>query len=130
MDNITHITTGSLDRSIFKLAVPAMVTMVSIMLFEFVDLFWIGRLGPRAVAAMGAASFVVWTLKSLANCVASGLNALVSRNAGSRKYERMTMWASQGIILMGLFTIVLALSTYAINLFLFDLLGLELKVAA
>ncbi|MBN1153704.1 MATE family efflux transporter [candidate division KSB1 bacterium] len=129
MDNITHITEGSIDKSIFRLSLPAMVSMISIMLFEFIDLFWIGKLGSEAVAAMGAASFVVWTLKSLANCVAAGLNALVSRNAGSRNYQRMSIWASQGVMLTMLFTILLAALTFSINLFLFDLLGLEPNVA-
>jgi len=129
MDNISHITQGSLDKSIFRLALPAMVTMVTIMLFEFIDLFWIGSLGPEAVAALGAASFVVWTLKSLANCVAAGLNALVSRNAGSRNFDRMQMWASQGLILTILFTFLLAFLTYIANLFLFQFLGLEPTVA-
>ncbi len=48
------------------MAVPSMVSMVSIMLFEFVDLIWIGKLGADAVAALGAASFVVWAVKAIA----------------------------------------------------------------
>ncbi|MCU0645298.1 MAG: hypothetical protein MUC94_13705, partial [bacterium] len=67
-----HITEGSISKGIFHLALPAMVSMVSIMLYEFVDLFWIGKLGAEAVAALGASAFVVWTIKSLASCVAAG----------------------------------------------------------
>ncbi len=129
MDRSKTLTEGSIPRSIFKLAVPSMVSMVSIMMFEFVDLFWIGKLGTEAVAALGAASFVVWTLKSIAECVAAGLSALVSRNMGAGNFERIRMWASQGILLTVLFSIVIAISTYIFNLFLFDLLGLEPRVA-
>lgn len=72
-----NITDGSISRGIFRLALPAMVSMVSIMLYEFVDLFWIGNLGAEAVAALGASAFAVWTIKSVSNCVAAGLNALI-----------------------------------------------------
>lgn len=125
----TDIIEGSINRSIFRLALPAMVSMVSIMLFEFVDLFWIGKLGAKAVAALGAASFVVWTIKSLANCVASGLNALVARNAGAKNHQRVQMWASQGLMLTFFFSIFIAVLTYLANLYIFNLIGLEAEVA-
>ena len=47
------ITEGSIPKGIFKLALPAMVSMVSIMAFEFVDLFWIGKLGARSHSGRG-----------------------------------------------------------------------------
>lgn len=125
----THITEGSISKGLFQLALPAMVSMVSIMLYEFVDLFWIGKLGAKAVAALGASSFVVWTIKSLSGCVAAGLNALIARNAGAKKFERVQMWASQGLVVTLLFSIMIAIFTFAANLFLFQLLGLEPEVA-
>lgn len=99
------------------------------MAFEFVDLFWIGKLGAKAVAALGAAAFVLWTIKALANCVAAGLNALIARNAGAGNFQRVQMWASQGLVLTFLFSIFVASLTYLVNLFLFQLLGLESEVA-
>ena len=130
MKSSTNITAGPITKGIFKLAVPAMVSMVSIMLFEFIDLYWIGKLGANAVAALGAASFVIWAIRSLANCVASGLNALIARNTGAKDYQRVQMWASQGVMLTFLFSVIIALITYFANLFLFELLGLEPEVAA
>jgi len=124
-----NITEGSISKGIFQLAFPAMVSMVSIMLYEFVDLFWIGKLGAEAVAALGASAFVVWTIKSLSSCVAAGLNALIARNAGAKNFKRAQMWASQGLVLTFLFSLFIAGLTYVANLFLFQLLGLEPEVA-
>lgn len=124
-----NITEGRISRNIIHLAVPAMASMVSIMLFEFIDLFWIGKLGAEAVAALGAASFMVWALKSLANCVAAGMNALIARNSGAGNRGRVTMWASQGMLLTIIFSLVIAAMTLSINLFLFDSLGLADRVA-
>ncbi|MBN2010122.1 MATE family efflux transporter [candidate division KSB1 bacterium] len=120
---------GRLYKGLLQLALPAMVSMVSIMLFEFVDLMWIGRLGAEAVAALGAASWVVWAVKSIASCVTAGLNALVARNVGARNSDRMNMWASEGMVLTVLFSLLIAGSVFAISLFLFQLLGLEPNVA-
>jgi putative MATE family efflux protein len=126
IDPILH---GSLNRGIFKLAIPAMVSVVSIMLFEFIDLFWIGRLGAEAVAALGAASFVIWTVKALANCVASGINAILSRTAGARDMPLANLWAAQGLLLTALFSLLMTIPLYFINEGLFALLGLEPAVA-
>lgn len=123
------ILSGSLNRSLFKLAVPAIVSLLSIMLFEFIDLFWMGRLGAEAVAALGAASFVVWTVKALANSVAAGINALVARVAGSRDAVRVQRWASQGMILMTLFSLAVAIPLLLINHHIFVLVGLAPEVA-
>ncbi|MBD3290146.1 MATE family efflux transporter [candidate division KSB1 bacterium] len=123
------ITEGSISKSVFTLALPAMVSMVSIMLFEFIDLLWIGRLGPKAVAALGAASFVLWALKSLASCVAAGLNALIARNYGAKKFARVNMWASQGLMLTFLFSALISFITYLAIINLFQLIGLEQNVA-
>lgn len=126
---VKHITEGSISKGIFHLALPAMVSMVSIMLYEFIDLFWIGKLGAEAVAALGASAFVVWTIKSLAICVAAGLNALIARNAGAKNFARVQMWASQGLALTFFFAIFITLLTFLANLFIFQLIGLEQNVA-
>ncbi|MBN2090375.1 MATE family efflux transporter [candidate division KSB1 bacterium] len=125
----TIILQGSINRGIFKLALPAMISMVSIMFFEIIDLFWIGRLGSHAVAALGAASFVIWTMKALANCTVAGINAFVARVAGSGDDKAVQIWSNQGILASGLFGIVISILFYYLNHILFSLLGLEPEVA-
>ena len=124
-----NLTEGSINKSIFSLAFPAMISMVSIMLFEFIDLLWTGKLGAKAVAALGAASFVMWGVKAFASCVSAGLNALVARNTGAKNFTRVQMWASQGMMLTFFFSLCVTAITYFSNLYIFDLLGLSPEVA-
>ncbi len=125
----TVILQGSINRGIFKLAFPAMISMVSIMFFEIIDLFWIGRLGSQAVAALGAASFVIWTLKALANCTVAGINAFVSRVAGSGDKNAVQIWLIHGLLASGIFGFLISIIFYFLNRTLFSLLGLEPEVA-
>lgn len=123
------VLSGSINRGIFRLAGPAIISVISIMLFEIIDLFWIGRLNSQAVAALGAASFIVWTVKTLANCVSAGINALVARGAGKGDQRMVQIWASQGLILTGLFSIFIMVSLYFLCAPLIRLLDLEPDVA-
>ena len=56
------LTTGSLSRHLLRTAGFMLVTMLSQTLYFLVDLYWVGRLGKEAVAAVGIAgnlSFLV-----------------------------------------------------------------------
>ena len=47
------LTTGSISRHLLKTASFMLVTMIFQTLYILVDLYWVGRLGKEAVAAVG-----------------------------------------------------------------------------
>ena len=49
------LTTGSVSRHLLKTTSFMLVTMVFQTLYFLVDLYWVGRLGTAAVAAVGIA---------------------------------------------------------------------------
>ena len=49
------LTTGSITRHLLKTASFMLVTMIFQTLYFLVDLYWVGRLGKEAVAAVGIA---------------------------------------------------------------------------
>lgn len=53
------ITTGSLPRALVLLSVPLVAQNFALVAQQVVDLFWVGRLGGDAVAAVGLATVVV-----------------------------------------------------------------------
>ena len=93
------ITEGNLRKALFNLAVPAMFMMLGVMLFELVDMFWVGRTSEEGTAAVSASTYLIWAIKGLATITGGGINTLVSRNAGTRSWNRVVHWFWRGIIL-------------------------------
>ncbi|MBS4538690.1 MATE family efflux transporter [Clostridium sp. D2Q-11] len=54
------LTEGSIMGSLTALAVPIMATSFGQMAYNITDMFWIGRVGSDAVAAVGTAGFFTW----------------------------------------------------------------------
>ena len=93
------ITTGNLRKALFSLAVPAVLMMIGIMLFEIIDMFWVGRTNESGTAAVSAASYIIWTIKSLAILAGTGINTLIGRTAGAKNWSRVGDWLWRGITL-------------------------------
>jgi Na+-driven multidrug efflux pump len=65
-----------LDKEIFKkvfsISLPAMAGFVGLILFDIVDIYWIEKLGTKAVAGVASAGFIVWALYSFMQVTGSG----------------------------------------------------------
>jgi putative MATE family efflux protein len=92
-------TAGNLNRAILLLAVPMVLEMVLESLFAVVDVFWVGRLGPNAVATVGLTE----SMLSLVFAVGLGLSlsttAMVARRIGEKDPEGAADSAVQAIAL-------------------------------
>lgn len=82
----TDLLAGPLRPAILRLALPAVGTTLLQVLFNLVDLFWVGRtLGSTALAGVAIASYTVWVLVSVGDLVGVGLTAVASRRHGERR---------------------------------------------
>jgi len=114
------------NKAIKILAIPAILTNVCQVLFEFVDAYWLGKLQNSDVfAAVGAASFITWALYALMNIVTSGVNSYVAQYAGASDKIRYHQIAFQGIILSVICSIVITLSILPFYHSIFVIMGLK-----
>lgn len=120
-----ELTTMPLGRAIFKLAAPAIGSMLFIMIFNLVDVWWVGKLGAEQLAGVSAASFIMWALQSVATLVSTGVNAMVARYFGANDKLQASLIIGQSILL----SIFIALTNSTAGLFLqkitFIKMGLE-----
>src|ERR1700676_1800770 len=90
-------TRGSLNRAILLLAIPMVLEMVLESLFAVVDVFWVGRLGPDAIATVGLTE----SMLSLVFAVGLGLSlsttAMVARRIGEKDPEGAAVAGVQAI---------------------------------
>jgi putative MATE family efflux protein len=107
------LTEGSIARSTFALALPTMGGLFMQAAFNIVDIFWVGRLGGEALAAVSVAGFVVWMLLALARMATVGVTALVARRVGEGDEAGAARQAWQGIGLALLSAAVVGAAFYA-----------------
>ena len=93
------LTEGRILRAIGQLATPMLVAGVLQNLQSLIDLFWVGRLGPAAVAGVAMSGTVLMVLYPLLMGAATGTIALVARAAGAKRFDEASRAAGQSLML-------------------------------
>jgi putative MATE family efflux protein len=78
-----EITGGSLSRALLLLAAPLVVQNFALVAQSVVDLFWVGRLGGDAVAAVGLATVVVGLVHVPMRAFFVGTQVVTSQRVGA-----------------------------------------------
>lgn len=103
-ENNTHT---SDSREILGLAVPAILTQVSLTVVEVVDTIFIGKLGPIPLAASGLIMLIVWNVRMMAEGFGVGLTACIARMVGARDLRNAALYFRTAIIGFALLGILL-----------------------
>ena len=92
---------GSVARHLVAQTLPMVLGIACIMGVGLLDAYFIGRLGPDPLAAVGFIFPVSVALSSLGVGVMVGVNSVVSRALGAAERERAAARGVQGIALAG-----------------------------
>jgi putative MATE family efflux protein len=93
-----------------------------------IDLFWVGRLGPTAVAAVAMGGTILMVLFPMLMGMSVGTVALVSRAMGAERYEDASAAAGQSLFLALVMGIVFGLIGWVFTPYLFGLLAADAAV--
>lgn len=107
-----EITQGSIKSSLFKLSLPLLAGAFLHNLFTLVDLFFIGRLGSAALAALSVAGVILAIIIMAALGISAGTTALITHYSGKKEYQNADRVLFQSIILSlvwGLIMLVIGL---------------------
>ena len=97
MNNTDRITSGSIPRTIFSLALPVVAGMFMEFALLSTDYFWVGKLGATAQDAVTTSMVVIWTIWSLISIISVGITALVARYVGAKDLDRAAYYIKQGL---------------------------------
>ena len=91
------MTRGSISRGLYKMALPVMGTSFLQMAYNLVDMIWIGRVGSRAVAAVGSAGFYLWMSFAFILISKVGAEVRVAQSVGAKNMKRARDYARNAI---------------------------------
>ncbi len=101
------LTTGSIHRNIWTLAVPMILEMGTLSVTQIVDTYWVGKLGSAALAAVTISITLRWVINSLANGLGIGGMAVVARRIGARDRAQADHATWQAILLAAFVSLAL-----------------------
>lgn len=93
------LTTGPITRHLLKTTSFMLVTMVFQTLYFLIDLYWVGRLGTQAVAAVGIAGNLTFIVLALTQMLGVGTTAVVSHAVGRKDHDQALVLFNQSEVL-------------------------------
>lgn len=98
-----------IGRAVFLLAVPMILELMMESTFAVVDIFFVGKLGPSAVATVGLTETYLFLLYSIGMGLAMAVTAIVARRIGEKDKDQASITAVQSIFLATLVSLPFAL---------------------
>src|SRR5437899_1990454 len=93
------LTTGPITRHLLKTTGFMLVTMLFQTLYFLIDLYWVGRLGTAAVAAVGIAGNLTFIVLALTQMLGVGTTAVISHAVGRKDAPEAVMFFNQAQVL-------------------------------
>ncbi len=107
------LTTGPVTKHLLKTASFMLVTMLVQTLYFLVDLYWVGRLGTEAVAAVGIAGNLSFVVLALTQMLGVGTTTVVSHAVGRKDRAAALLLFNQSQVmamLVGVLALIIGLS--------------------
>lgn len=127
MNQKNHLTQGPVTQKLISLAMPMVFGMLSMVVFNLVDTFFVSRLGTEELAAMGFTFPVVMFIVSIALGFGIATSSVVSRAIGRGDHHQVKRLTTDSLII-SLFIVVIfaALGLFTMD-WVFRLLGADGK---
>lgn len=94
-----RLTTGSIPGHVRTMAVPMVWGILSVVVVNLTDTFFVGQLGTVPLAAMGFSFPVVMFVFSLGIGLSAGATSIIARGLGSGDHERTKRLTTDSLVL-------------------------------
>ena len=106
------LTQGSLLRHLLRLAGPIIFSYILQDAFNIIDMIFVGRLGPGAIAAVGVSGNLLRLIGVFSLGISTGSGIMVAQYLGARRLAQAEHIAMQSILLAVFFSICVTLAGY------------------
>ncbi len=118
-----RLTQGSVGRQLVDMTVPVLFGIFMMMMQNFIDMWFIGRVGVRELAALSFAFPVLMVVTSVAIGLGAGTSSVVARAIGADDHRRARRLATDSLILSFSITVIVCVIGLLTIAPLFRLLG-------
>ncbi|MDR1225391.1 MAG: MATE family efflux transporter [Prevotellaceae bacterium] len=123
-----NLTQGPIVKQLITLAIPLMGTGFLQLAYNLTDIFWLGILSGKAVAAAGIAGFLAWFTYALAFTTKIGAEVGIAQAIGQKKLTAARSMGAHATTIALIMGISLGLIMYIFKDYIIDLFGQEADV--
>src|ERR1700720_703876 len=120
------LTQGSVTKHLLHMSAFMAVSMPVQTLYLLADLYWVGRLGKEAIAAVGVAGNLMMIVLALTQMLGVGTTTLISHAAGQKDQTRAELVFNQSFVM----SILVALALGVFGFLLMDVYSNSLSADA
>ena len=120
-----HLLEGSVIKSLLTLSWPIILANLLQTAYNLTDTFWVGRLGPNAVASVSISFPIIFLLISIGSGLTLAGTILVSQYKGKKDQKTIDHISTQTIILIASISVFISVVGYLLSPFLLGLMGAE-----
>jgi len=102
-------TQEKLKRAIFLLSVPMILEMAMESVFAIVDIYFVSKISPEAVATVGLTESLMTIIYSISFGLSVAASAIISRRVGEKNYDKASNTAVQAIFAGVLVSLVMGI---------------------
>ncbi|MEM6644448.1 MAG: MATE family efflux transporter [Bacteroidota bacterium] len=110
MSQGTDLTQGSIPRKLRQLTLPMMLGIVSMVAFNLIDTYFVGKLGKQELAALSFTFPIIMIVFSIIQGLGIGATALISKSIGKNDRKKAARETTDSIfltlMLTGIFVII------------------------
>ncbi|RXG89060.1 MATE family efflux transporter [Bradyrhizobium vignae] len=109
------LTRGSIVSHILHMAPPIVVGMITIMICQLVDLYFVSSLGEAAIAGVAAAGNAGFLVNALMQVLGVGTVALMAHAVGRKDRDDANLVFNQSVVLSVLFGLLTLVAGFALS---------------
>src|SRR5450755_3829071 len=109
------MTQASVTRHLLHMAAFLAVSMLVQTLYLLADLYWVGRLGKEAIAAVGVAGNLMMIVMALTQMLGVGTTTLISQAAGQKDQPRAELVFNQSFVMSLLVALALGVGGFLLR---------------
>lgn len=102
-------TQGSMSKAVFLLALPMILELSLESVFALVDIFFVSKLGPNAIATVGLTEAAITIVYSIAIGLSTAATAIVARRIGEKNPEAAAYAGAQSLIIALMVTVIISI---------------------